>query len=56
MPPTIGAKKITPDAAAALVKSGDWLDYGFGMGQPDLFDRALATRAAELRGVEMLEL
>ncbi|MBI3768481.1 MAG: 4-hydroxybutyrate CoA-transferase [Deltaproteobacteria bacterium] len=44
---------ISPEAAAALVKSGDWVDYGFGMGQPDLFDRALAARAAELRGVKI---
>jgi acyl-CoA hydrolase len=41
------------EAAAALVKSGDWVDYGFGMGQPDLFDRALAARKAELRGVKI---
>jgi hypothetical protein len=24
------AKHIAPDEAAALVKSGDWVDYGFG--------------------------
>ncbi len=47
------AKRISPDDAAALVKSGDWVDYGFGMGQPDLFDRALAARASELRGVKI---
>ena len=46
-------KTITAEAAAALVKSGDWVDYGFGMGQPDLFDRALAARASELRGVKI---
>lgn len=50
---SIDAKKITAEAAAALVKSGGWVDYGFGMGQPDLFDRALAARAAELRGVKI---
>jgi len=49
----IAAKQITAEAAAALVKSGDWVDYGFGMGQPDLFDRALADRASELRGVKI---
>ncbi len=47
------AKTITPEAAAALVKSGDWVDYGFGMGQPDRFDRALAARAPEVRGVKL---
>src|SRR5262249_58943709 len=30
-------ERISPDAAAALVRSGDWVDYGFGLGQPDLF-------------------
>ena len=46
-------KTLSPDAAAALVKSGDWVDYGFGMGQPDRFDRALAARASELHGVKI---
>ncbi len=47
------ATSISPAAAAALVKSGDWVDYGFGMGQPDRFDRALAARASELHGVKI---
>ncbi len=46
-------KTITAAAAAALVKSNDWVDYGFGMGQPDRFDQALAARAPELRGVKL---
>jgi acyl-CoA hydrolase len=46
-------KTITAAAAAALVKSNDWVDYGFGMGQPDRFDQALAARAPELRGVKI---
>jgi acyl-CoA hydrolase len=50
---SIGAKQITAEAAAALVKSGDWVDYGFGLGQPDLFDAALAARKNELRGVKI---
>ena len=45
--------RISADAAAALVRPGDWVDYGFGLGQPDLFDRALAARSAELRGVKI---
>jgi acyl-CoA hydrolase len=49
----IGAKRISAAAAAALVRSGDWVDYGFGMGQPDVFDRALAARVGELRGVRI---
>jgi acyl-CoA hydrolase len=46
-------KLATPEAAAALVRSGDWVDYGFGLGQPDLFDRALAARRDQLRGVRI---
>jgi acyl-CoA hydrolase len=51
-----GEKNATPisaDAAARLVKSGDWLDYGFCLGQPDLFDQALAERRAELSSVKI---
>lgn len=53
MRPDIRSKLLTPERAAALVKSGDWVDYGFGMGQPDLFDRALAARRDELQGVRI---
>ena len=38
------ARSISPEAAAALVRSGDWLDYGAVLGQPDAFDQALAER------------
>ena len=47
------AVTISVDEAAALVKSCDWVDYGFGLSQPDLFDRALASRAAELSDVKI---
>jgi acyl-CoA hydrolase len=46
-------KTVSAAEAASLVKSGDWLDYGFGACQPDLFDRALAARIAELSGVKL---
>jgi len=46
-------KLVSPEAAAARVQSGDWVDYGFGIGQPDLFDHALAARRADLRGVKI---
>lgn len=46
-------KLVTPDQAAAEVKSGDWLEYGFGLGQPDLFDRALAARVPSLSGLKL---
>jgi acyl-CoA hydrolase len=47
------AREITPETAAALVKSGDWLDYGATFNQPDAFDRALAARRDELRDVSI---
>jgi butyryl-CoA:acetate CoA-transferase len=46
-------KLIGAEGAAALVQSGDWVDYGFGVGQPDLFDRALAARKSALRNVNI---
>ena len=46
-------KKISAEEAAARVKSGDWVEYGFGLGQPDLFDRALAERAQKLERVKI---
>ncbi len=51
--PNKKAQHVTAEAAAAVVHSGDWVDYGFGLGQPDRFDRALAARAAELSGVKI---
>lgn len=44
---------VTPDQAAERVKSGDWVEFGFGVGQPDLFDRALAGRIARLSDVKL---
>jgi acyl-CoA hydrolase len=46
-------KLLSPEQAAALVKSGDWLDFGFGLGQPDLFDHALAARVPSLSGLKL---
>ena len=46
-------KKISAEDAAARVKSGDWVEYGFGLGQPDVFDRALADRASKLERVKI---
>ncbi len=53
MPEAKRAQTVTAEAAAALVRSGDWVDYGFGLAQPDAFDRALAARGAELRQVKI---
>ncbi|MEI6642509.1 MAG: acetyl-CoA hydrolase/transferase C-terminal domain-containing protein [Novosphingobium sp.] len=44
---------ITAEDAAALVKSGMWLDYGFGATQAEAFDKALASRVHELSGVKV---
>ena len=47
------ARKVSAAEAAALVKSGMWLDWGFGLVQPDRFDQALAARKDELKGVKI---
>jgi acyl-CoA hydrolase len=47
------ARRISADEAAALVKPGDWVDFGFGLGQPDAFDAALAARKEVLRDVKI---
>ncbi len=46
-------KLVTPEQAAAVVKSGDIVDYGFFNGKPVLFDQALAERHAELEEVSI---
>ena len=47
------SKFVTPEQAAQAVKSGDWVDYGFGGGFPDLMDKALAGRRDELTDVKI---
>jgi acyl-CoA hydrolase len=47
------ARRITATQAAALVRSGMWLDYGAVLAQPDVFDRALAARKADLHSVKI---
>ena len=47
------AKQITAQEAAALVRSGMWIDYGAMLGQPDAFDAALAARKDELRSIKI---
>ena len=44
---------MSADEVAALVKDGDWLDYGGTLCQPDLFDSALARRVEELADVRI---
>jgi hypothetical protein len=40
------------DAAAELIGSGDWEDYGFALAQPDLFDEALARQGTVCMAAE----
>ena len=40
-------KLRTPEQAVQVVKSGDWVDYGFGAGFPD---RAALPRSGECDG------
>jgi acyl-CoA hydrolase len=47
------AQNITAQHAAAQVRSGDWVDYGVSLCQPDVFDRALAARVTELQNVKI---
>lgn len=44
-------RTISAAQAAALVKSGYWLDYAANLAEPDVFDKALAARAHELTDV-----
>lgn len=44
-------KIMSASEAANLVKSGDIVDYGFGLTQPDLFDIALSEQKERLRDV-----
>jgi acyl-CoA hydrolase len=47
------AGRISAAEAANLVKSGDWVDYGAVLAQPEVFDRALAARKSELSDVKI---
>jgi acyl-CoA hydrolase len=47
------AQTISPERAAAFVRSGMWLDYGTGLGQPDVFDQALAAQGERLENVKI---
>lgn len=47
------ARRVSAEEAAAVVRSGDWVDYGAVLSQPDAFDRALAARKDELTQVKI---
>ena len=42
----------TADAAAAKIKSGDWVDFGWGVAMPEAVDAALAKRLPGLTDVK----
>lgn len=46
-------KKVTADEAIKIVKSGDWVDYGFSVTTVDALDRALAKRTDELENINL---
>ena len=46
-------KFVTPEEAVQAVRNGDWVDYGFGAGFPELLDRALAGRKGDVRDVKI---
>jgi acyl-CoA hydrolase len=47
------ARNISAAEAAALVQSGDWVEYGTSLCQPDVFDQALAERKSELQNINI---
>ena len=46
-------KLVTPEEAVKIVKSGDWIDYGFGHTKPIALDAALAARKDELKEINI---
>lgn len=46
-------KLTTAEEAVKVVKSGDWIDYGWCCGHPVALDKALAARAAELEDLKL---
>lgn len=46
-------KLVSADEAVKIIKSGDWVDYGWCTGTPDALDKALAKRTDELQNVNL---
>ena len=44
-------KLTTADEAVQIVKDGDWVDYGWCVGTPDVLDQAMAKRLPEMKDV-----
>lgn len=47
------SKLTSAEEAVKVVRSGDWVDYGWSTGSPNTLDRALAKRAEELSDVNI---
>lgn len=46
-------KLVSADEAVKIIKSGDWVDYGWCTGTPDALDKALAKRTDELKDIKL---
>lgn len=46
-------KKVSADEAVKIIKSGDWIEYGFCVATVDALDKALAKRTDELKNVNL---
>lgn len=46
-------KLVSADEAVKIIKSADWVDYGWCTGTPDALDKALAKRTDELKDVKL---
>lgn len=47
------SKLVSPEEAVKIVKSGDWIDFGFGHTNPHALDKALAARKDELKDIKI---
>lgn len=50
------SKRVSPEAAAELISSGDWVDYAAFLCAPKVIDAALAKRADQLTDVKIRSL
>ena len=46
-------KLTSADEAVKVIKSGDWIDYGWCTGTVDALDKALAKRMPELTDINI---
>lgn len=49
----LAQKTVSADTAVKLIKSGDWVDYGWCTGTPNTLDKALARRTDELTKINL---